>query len=232
MTTPVGFNTNDFFYNNVNAPIKFDASLCSLSDSDLRLRIRNQYNIAFTRTKQPTISNTAGQCTLRKIDTSMMDSEQKAKLTKNWKLQYSTSGGRQSCKCAADNTYISADANIFSTQFGSPINSDVYYSCTNSTPITIQDPGASTIQIDNSQNEIIIQAAFDYYKSVCKNKDLSIEIQSKSSTNENGELKYEDMKTFYNKEYLTRINLGIGILINVGIMYFTLSAKGIVPTST
>jgi hypothetical protein len=229
MATPVGFNANDFFYNNVNAPIKFDNSLCNLSDTDLKAQIQNQYNIAITQQAQPTISNTAGQCTMTKIDTSTMSDDQKSKLTKNWKLQISTSGGKQSCKCAADNTYISADKNVFSTQFGSPVNNEVYYSCTDSTPVTIQDNGASTVQLDETQKGKLMQSTFDYYKSVCKNKVLSEEIIGSLTTNEYGDQKYEDMKSFYNKEYLTRINLGIGIFMATGLMYFTLNTKGIVP---
>ena len=184
---------------------------------------------------QPTISNAAGQCIMTKIDTSTMDDEQKSKLTKNWKLQYSrsgTSGEKQSCKCAADNTYISADKNVFSTQFGSPINNSVYYSCADSTPVAIQDNGASTVQLDKTQQGKLIRSTFDYYKSVCKNKSLSEELHNSLSTNESGDQKYEDMKTFYNYEYLTRINLGIGILITTGLMYFTLNTKAIVPLPT
>ena len=232
MTTQVEFNPNDFFYNNVNAPIKFDNSLCRLSDVDLKVQIKNQYDIAITKQKQPTISNAAGQCTMTKIDISSMDDDQKSKLTKNWKLQISISGGKQSCKCAADNTYISADKNVFSTQFGSPINNEVYYSCADSTPVAIQDNGASTVQLDENQKEKLIQSTVEYYKSVCKNKSLSEEIEGSLSTNESGDQKYEDMKTFYHYEYLTRINLGIGILMTTGLMYFTLNTKGIVPLPT
>lgn len=230
MTTPVGFNTNDFFYNNVNAPIKFDNSLCLLTDTDLMSQITNQYNIAVSNNNQPTISNTAGQCTLQKIDISSMDDQQKSTLTKNWKLQYSMSNDKQSCTCVADNTYISSDPTIFSTQIGSPVNSDTYYRCTNSVPITIQDNGVTKVQLSAEQKEKLIQTTFDYYQSVCKNKKLADELETKLSNNENGDQKYEDMKTFYNKEYLTRINLGIGILIATGLMYFTLNAKPGLPT--
>jgi hypothetical protein len=222
-TTPVvGFNSNDFFYQNVNAPIKFDNQLCGLSNTDLKMRITSKYNLSINPSKEPKLDNRGGQCILTKMDTSGMNNAQKLTLTKSWKLQHSTdSNGRQSCNCVADNTYISSDPSVFSTQFGSPVDPVNYYSCANSSPDAIQDSGINTVNLDPSQMETLIDNTVDYYNSVCRNKELADKSQTAISNSNNYDQKYQDAKLFYNREYLNRINLGIGIFTTCGLIYYT-----------
>jgi hypothetical protein len=222
MSRVVGFNSNDFFYTNVNAPIRFNKTLCDLSDADLIRDISNQLNLKITHGNQPTLNNTAGQCVLTKIDTSKMTDAEKSNLTKSWKMQYSTDGaGAQSCNCVADNTYISSDPSVFSTSMGSPIEPSAYYSCVNSSSTSVQDKGINVVNLDDNQIQTLKDKTFDYYKSVCRNKSLADELQKKKSANSGGDQKYEDAKTLYNREYLNRINLGVGIIATCGLIYYT-----------
>lgn len=222
MSTPVGFNSNDFFYNNVNAPIQFNQNLCDLSDGELRTYISNQLNLRISHGNQPTLNAKAGQCLLTKIDTSKMSEADKLNLTKNWKMEYSTSAaGVQSCSCVADNTYISLDQSAFSTQLGAPLEPSIYYSCANSSTTPIQDAGVANANLDPNQIQTLIDKTFDYYKSICRNKELADKLQKKNSANSGGDQKYEDAKTLYNREYLNRINLGIGIFTTCGLIYYT-----------
>lgn len=226
MSNVVGFNTNDFFYMNVNAPIKFNKTLCDLSDGDLRTDIANQLNLKMNPGNQPLLNNLSSQCVLTKIDTSKMTDADKLNLTKSWKMQYSSDGaGAQSCSCVADNTYVSSDPSVFSTQMGAPIEPSTYYSCTNSSSATIQDNGVNPVNLDPNQIQGIIDKTTDYYKSVCKNNELAEKLRMNGSSDNNGDQKYKDAKTLYTREYLNRINLGVGIVATCGFIYYTVITK-------
>jgi hypothetical protein len=66
----------------------------------------------------------------------------------------------------------------------------------------------------------LIKKTLDYYKLICKNKELSGKLQQTLSKNLDGEVKLQDLTQNYNREYLNRINLGIGIILICGLIFY------------
>ena len=87
------------------------------------------------------------------------------------------------------------------------------------------EPTPKTYTLTQEQIQTLKDKTFDYYKSVCRNKSLADELQKKKSANSGGDQKYEDTKTRYNREYLDRINLGVGIFATCGLIYYTAITK-------
>lgn len=227
------FNENDFFFKNVNAPIPFDAELCKLSDSELEKKIKNTLNLPNTIVNsRNALEQKVGQCIWRKAVEG--DSNQAV----SWKMVYAKdSAGQQTCKCVADsgNPTISTSNSVFSTSLqGSLLNTNKYI-CRDSIQTALSDLKLNDINLDPKNKEEIISKSIAYYKSVCSNKEKAAELMNSTSKNQNSDLKYDDIKTFYNREYLNRINLGIGIITTIGIIYYTFtvgSVDNIIPVST
>jgi hypothetical protein len=233
MTTTIQFNENDFFYKNVNAPIKFNPNWCSLNDAELAEIIKTELDLPdnINTGTIPLTDQKAGQCTWRKAKPGDSPSQQAL----SWKMVYGRDNANNiTCTCVADKTnpMISADSAIFkSTLEGTLINTDKY-TCKNSIPITIKDSKINDINLDANLKKNIVSNSLTYYRSVCKNKEKASQLMNGSSKNENSDLKYDDTKTFYNREYLNRINLGIGIITTIGLIYYTFtigSGDSIIP---
>ena len=243
MSYPVGFNENDFFYNNVNAPIKFDPNLCNLSEVDLRNKISKELNIPRDITTG-TIAKMQqdqqkGQCTFRKATAGDINTAQ------SWSLNYKIdSYGQQSCSCSKNEGsnigYITRDPNVIKGSKGSqlqgyPLLNDDRYICKDSVPLTleIKDVQINDIKLDQDKQNKILNSSVEYYKKVCENKNLAAELIKTYSFNEDGDIKQSDVQTFYNREYLNRINLGIGIILSCGLIYYTISSGStinLIPT--
>lgn len=222
------FNENDFFYKNVNAPIVFDPNKCSLSDAELKEFIKQKLNLPdnINTGNIPLTDQKEGQCTWRRVQDGDVGSQQAV----SWKMVYGIDGSnKQTCTCVANgsNPIISTGSTIFSTTLqGSMVNSNKY-TCKNSIPITLQDSKINDVSLDPSIKDNIVNNTLTYYRSVCSNKQKASDLMNSTSKNENSDLKYEDTKTFYNREYLNRINLGIGILTTIGLIYYTFSIGSI-----
>ena len=90
----------------------------------------------------------------------------------------------------------------------------------------------TTMNTNNTNKNELVNKMVDYYKAICNNKILAKKLMQTNSQNSNGELKYQDAMDKYNREYLNRINLGIGILFIVGIIsniFFKKSLPKILP---
>lgn len=82
----------------------------------------------------------------------------------------------------------------------------------------------------DGKNELI-DKTFNYYKLICKNKELSNKLRETLSKNLDGEVKLQDLTQNYNREYLNRINLGIGIILTGGLIYYCFMTKSyLLPT--
>lgn len=228
MANEVGFNENDFFYNNVNAPIKFDPALCSLSDISLNDIIKKALNIPtdISAGEIPQVKQGQGQCILRKFDPSK---DQEIDSANSWSMKYMyDSTGTQNCTCVKNdpipyyvpNSVTSFDVNLLR---GTPLLDTKKYICTSSIPLKFNDTQINDIKLDQETQQKIITSSVDYYKAVCKNKDLAAELIKTNSSNEDADVKYNDVRTFYNREYLNRINLGVGILLSCGLIYYIFS---------
>jgi len=236
MSTIIGFNENDFFYNNVNAPIQFDPALCSKPASELELLITNTLNIPTEITPGPVtaLDQKQGQCGFRLFDPNRDDP---ALAANSWSMRYVIDKGLQTCKCVKNDPqpqYIDSYINSFNTKLqGSAINNNKYV-CNNSIPVEIKDSSINDIKLDQKVQKEIIRKAVDYYTKVCKNKELAISLMNMNATNSNSEVKQSDINTFYNREYLNRINLGVGIILSVGLIYYTIvsgnSPPSIIPS--
>jgi hypothetical protein len=92
------------------------------------------------------------------------------------------------------------------------------------TNIGIKD-NAETVSFDskNINKDEIVNKMVEYYLAICKNKNLASELILNNGENENGKLQYEDTVNTYNREYLNRINLGIGLILTTGILFFITS---------
>jgi len=230
--TTLQFNENDFFYKNVNAPIKFDPTWCSLNDTDLTAQITQNLNLPnnINTGDIPLTDQKAGQCTWRRVK----DGDTSQALS--WKMVYGRdSANNPTCKCVADtsNPLISTGNTIFSTTLQGSLLNNNKYTCKDSIPVTIQDAKVNDITLDPNIKNQMIQNSLTYYRSVCSNKKKATELMNSTSNNENSDLKYEDTKTFYNREYLNRINLGIGIITTIGLIYYTFtigSVENIIPS--
>jgi hypothetical protein len=243
----VAFNENDFFYKNANAPIKFDPERCKLSTTELENQIRTALNIPnnITYNNVPQLDSRPGQCTWRKYD-----SARDGNITKgySWTMQYSYENGRQTCKCVAtdttkDTTYIPVGNNVFAIKSSNKIPPNLSslepapknqpMICINSMPTKLQDSSINDISLDTEKKEQLVKQTVDYYKAVCANKTKADDLMQSTSQNLDSDLKYSDVQTFYNREYLNRINLGIGILATCGLIYYTFTASpstSLVPT--
>jgi len=241
MPTELTFSDTDFFYNNVNAPLKFDPALCTLSDAELTAKVTAALNLPkdISAGVVPKTDQEAGQCTWRRATADDNGLDNKFKAT-SWKLVFTTDqNGNQQCNCVKKDPveYIPYDAYTIKTAT-SLIGSDlkpyagVNYVCKDSIPVKITDTKINDIHLDASNREKIISSSVNYYKSVCQNKDKAAALLETNSLNIDSDLKYEDVKEFYNREYLNRINLGIGIIATCGFIYFTvMSGNQILPSS-
>ena len=91
--------------------------------------------------------------------------------------------------------------------------------------LTFTDNGVTNLpKYPDGKNELIEQTII-YYKLVCENKRLGTELNKFLSSNLDGDIKLQDTNTNYNREYLNRINLGIGIMITCGFIYYCVTAK-------
>jgi hypothetical protein len=243
MSNPIGFNENDFFYNNVNAPIKFDPALCSLSDSELNDVISKILNIPIDISAGDLhqIKQGQGQCTFRKFKTVADEygpADDPESAATSWSMNYTfDTTGKQNCACVKNDPtpqYISNG--LYSTKTdlqGSPIDNDKKYICTSSIPLQFKDAKINDIHLDQGTQQQIIKSSVDYYRAVCKNKDLASQLIQTNSSNADAEVKQSDVQTFYNREYLNRINLGVGILLSFGLIYYTFSSgttSSIIPS--
>jgi hypothetical protein len=237
MTAEIEFNQNDFFYNNINTPLKFDNSLCSLSDISLNIEIARALNLPadISYGADPDSDQKPGQCGWRKVQPGDTVS------ATSWKMEYSKDKlGNLSCKCVElpedndKNTIISwnnSGGNLASltgsTYAEDIIDKDTKYTCAPSLPIAFENQNLSNVTVDISAQRKLIDSTVKYYKSACKNYNKSNKLINEYSSKENNELKYDDTKSYYNREYLNRINLGLGILATCGIIYFTLSSSNV-----
>jgi len=231
MANEVGFNENDFFYNNVNAPIKFDPAKCTLSDDQLKAEITKALNIPtdISAGQIPQIKQGQGQCTIRKFDPEKDDANSTAN---SWSMKYIyDDSGLQNCTCVKNDPspqYITNSLLVTNSSLeGSALDTNKYV-CTSSIPLQFKDSKINDIHLDQATQQQIISSSVQYYKAVCKNKELAAELLKTNSSNEDAEVKYNDVRTFYNREYLNRINLGAGILISCGLIYYTFS-QGTTP---
>jgi hypothetical protein len=240
MPNPIGFNENDFFYNNVNAPIKFDPEQCSLSDASLNELISKTLNIP-TDVKSsviPQLDQGQGQCTFRKLKTvadQYGPADEPSIAASSWSMKYTfDSGGLQNCACVKNDPIQYMSNNLFTTNSvltgASPIDNDTKYVCTNSIPLKFDDAKINDIHLDQGTQQQIVNSTIEYYKAVCKNRDLAAELIKTNSSNSDAELKQNDVQTFYNREYLNRINLGVGIFLTCGLIYYTFTA-GTIPNN-
>ena len=156
---PVGFSTNDFFYNSVRSP--FNATdACKTNDIDLKNDIRNYFN--------------------------------------DLKFNYTSKQSKRN-----------VDTN------GNQINNYEFV-----------DKGVPTILPNEVPGkEDLINKTVEYYRLVCENKRIVNELKDTISKNLDGDLKYNDAVTYYNREYLNRINLGIGIVFTIGFIFYCINAK-------
>jgi hypothetical protein len=111
-------------------------------------------------------------------------------------------------------------------------SSDDYFKKFGVTNAGARDYGINDFPKYPDGKQELIDKTFEYYKLVCKNKTLALELQSWLSKNMDGELKLQDATTTYNREYLNRINLGIGIIFTCGLIYYCLltSSTSILPS--
>ena len=241
MPTTIEFNQNDFFYNNINTPIKFDPELCSLSDQSLNDIIINALKLTDISYGQLEGSDQIpGQCTFRKVKPGDTNS------ATSWKMEYSIDKktGKQTCNCIRipndkdKNTVISwknSGSNLASIQgstyAGSVSDISNSYTCMSSLPVTINNPKMNNISVDISSQKQLVSSTVNYYKSACANYQKSNILLNTVSSKDENDLKYSDTKTYYNREYLNRINLGLGILATCGIIYFTVTSSSSTSTT-
>ena len=232
MSIPVGFSPSDFFYKNVTVPtvIKNDKNqgkdMCDISENVLKERIIAYFSdLSYNPVgKQPKILNRAGQCIIEKATDST------GTTADNWTMVYTKdSKGNQMCTCSQVPTgvtpYISESASSFNATSDLNPTKVSKYTCKNSTNISINDTGFSEISLDQKNKEYLIDNTFEFYKMVCKNQNLVTELQGSISKNLNGDLKLDDSIDKYNREYLNRINLGIGIIFICGFIFYCITTK-------
>lgn len=232
MSIPVGFSPSDFFYKNVTVPtvIKNDKNkgkdMCDISENVLKERIIAYFSdLSYNPVgKQPKILNRAGQCIIQKVP-----DDSTGTTADNWTMVYTKdSKGNQLCTCSkvpgGVTPYISASASSFNAKDLSATKLGKY-TCKNSTNISINDNGFSEISLDQDEKEKLINKTFEFYKMVCKNQNLVTELEGSISKNLNGDLKLDDSIDKYNREYLNRINLGIGIIFICGFISYCITTK-------
>ena len=238
---PVGFSNNDFFYKNVR-DVNIDGNswgigktndLCSKDDNQLRILIESYLkDFSYNIPSQPISSGKQGQCTLTPSSSGEPGS------STNWQLVYGKdANGNQTCTCTSASSisnssfagyqpYISSDSKKF--ELGTGATATNYYKCAKSTPLQFTDNGINTeINTNNIRKTELIDKLVIYYKSLCRNELLAKKIMQTNSQNSNGELQYQDAIDKYNREYLNRINLGIGIIFTSGIISYFLMTKSL-----
>lgn len=242
---PVGFSNNDFFYKNVNMignyGIGTTNDLCSKDDTELRSIIENYLNdLSFNIPSQPNYASKGGQCTISESGVSGAEN--------NWQLVYGKdANGNQTCTCKSASSvsnsafadfkpYISSSTTSF--ELGEGGTPSKYYKCANSLPLDFTDNGASSVidtnNIRNKKNDLV-DKLINYYKANCINQELAKKLMQNNSQNANGEIQYQDAIHKYNREYLNRINLGIGIILTIGVIGYSFMSKSVkilLPTTT
>jgi hypothetical protein len=245
--TKIGYNENDFFYNNVNSPLQLTSdinAICSLSDSELKTKIEAAFQIPVEIKSSSQPNARQGQCTWRKVQSG--DTTVTTPVATSWSLEYTKdANGNINCHCKKntvdkngvmpyitnDRISIISNASPFFPKNSSP--DSVNYTCVDSLPTTIQERQINDIQLDTTIQQNLINTTMKYYKEVCVNKRKATELIQSNSHNQDSDLKYEDAKQLYNREYLNRINLGVGILAICGLIYYTISSSSepILPNS-
>ena len=129
--------------------------------------------------------------------------------------------------------YNDLDVNINSNQpkiTGANISNDYFntFGVTNSGAV---DQGITDFPKTVDGKNELIDKTFNYYKLICKNKELSGKLQDTLSKNLDGEVKLQDLTQNYNREYLNRINLGIGIIFTCGLIYYCFTTNSSVLPS-
>ena len=224
-TADLPFSTTDFFYNNVNAPIKFDEKICK--DTNLKNYISDELNKNFKLNAiaaKTTQAITANQCVgAREATTSEIMTPAlypylaiKPSDSQAWKITYDDQG---KCKCQIIGNKIEItkeNASYYANR-----TSEVYF-CMDSIS---KDIGSKTIPEIKEVlvPDTLVDSTFNYYKAACANKDKSTKLLGMQETN-NTDLKYDDTKEFYNREYINRINLGIGIIATCGFILYSFNS--------
>ena len=222
MSIPVGFSPSDFFYNNVNAPLQYNdpsnSNICDLSGDALRDLITNYFSdLSFNvPVRQPTLR--PGQCSI------VVDTSGKNTAT-DWKLVYTRDkNGRQRCSCekTSSTSFVPMDSSTFQSE---TYTQTTQYRCTPSSTRNTVDNGANELPDEPDGKIFLINKSVEYYKLVCENERLANELKNSLSKNLDGDLKYDDSLNTYNKEYLNKVNLGIGIVCIIGLILFSLNSK-------
>lgn len=244
---PVGFSNNDFFYKNVrDIYIEGNAwgigkinDLCSKDDVELRILIESYLkDFSYNIPSQPVTTGKQGQCTLTPSTAGESGS------STNWQMVYGKdANGNQTCTCTSASSisnssfsgyqpYISSDPKKF--ELGNGATATNYYKCEKSLQLQFTDNGINNeINTNNIRKNELIDKLVIYYKAICRNEVLAKKLMQNNSQNSNGELQYEDAIDKYNREYLNRINLGIGITFTAGAIGYFLMNKSlpkILPT--
>lgn len=241
---PVGFSNNDFFYKNVrDINIEGNAwgvgktnDLCSKDDAELRTLIESYLkDFSYNIPSQPVNTGKQGQCTLTPSSAGETGS------STNWLMVYGKdANGNQTCKCTSASSvpkssfagyepYISSNPKRF--ELGSSATATNYYKCDNSIPLQFADNGINNqINTNNIRKNELVDKLVIYYKAICRNEVLAKKLMQTNSQNSNGELQYEDAIDKYNREYLNRINLGIGITFTAGAIAYYLMNKSLPKT--
>jgi hypothetical protein len=232
-TADLTFSTTDFFYNNVNAPIKFDVSKCTYTNDNLTDYISDELNKQF-KLNAIAAKNTdkiiekecvgARRATKREIlDTA---SHKYLAIQLSETHAWSTTHTDEGCKCLrysnSDDTKITAtNASDYANNNNNKKMSQVFF-CMDSISKTIDEkqiPGISEVTVPQD----LVDSTFNYYKAACANKDKSTKLLGMQETN-NTDLKYDDTKEFYIREYINRINLGIGIIATCGFILYSFNS--------
>jgi len=225
---PVGFSASDFFYKNVNAPVQFNksenATICDLSENKLRNKIKTYFDdLSFNKTGvQPKINSKAGQCVIEIAESVNLNA------ATSWKMVYKKdSNGKQVCSCEKETTdFIPSEPNVFQKTIPYA-TSTTKYTCKASSISQLRDEGITELPKTLPDKQLLVDKSVEYYKLVCENKRLATELQNGLTINLDGDLKYEDISNSYNREYLNRINLGVGIVFTIGFILYCINAKPI-----
>ena len=123
--------------------------------------------------------------------------------------------------------YNDLDVNINSNQpkITSANISNAYFNTFGVTNSGAVDQGIQNFPKTVDGKNELIDKTLNYYKLICKNKELSNKLQETLSKNLDGEVKLQDLTQNYNREYLNRINLGIGIILTCGLIYYCFTTK-------
>jgi len=225
-TADLTFSTTDFFYNNVNAPIEFKSSKCSDTDNVLKNYIRGELDTKFKLNAiaaKKTDAIKAKQCVGARLATvselgNTASHTYLAAISSEKPNAWRTKPTNEGCICEKLGIPITeSNANNYVNDI-----SKVYF-CMDSISTGIEQktiPGISEVIVP----EALVTSTFNYYKAACLNKDNSTKLLGMQETN-NNDLKYYDTKEFYNREYINRINLGIGIIATCGFILYSFNSS-------